>query len=110
MIQRLSRFQCDISPTEGKVTLQAYWCDVVTDPGSGAIVAGPLILGIDKTYPSVETANSAAIANPDWEVIAEQFQSEPFSAIAALLQAVKDAQTIPTLEKLGISLPQPSTS
>jgi hypothetical protein len=106
MTQALSRFQCDISPTEGKVTLHAYWSDVVADPGSGAIVAGPLVPGIDKFYPSVEAANAAAIANPDWEAIAQQFQTQPFSAIAALLQAVKDAEAqaaqSQTLESLGL--------
>lgn len=103
MTQALSRFQCDISPTEGKVTLQAYWCDVVADSASGALVAGPLIPGIDKFYPSLEAANAAAIANPDWAIIAQQFQDEPFSAIAALLQAVKDAQVPQTLEELGFA-------
>jgi len=106
MTQSLSRFQCDISPTEGKVTLQAYWSDVVADPGSVAIVAGPLTLGINKFYESVEAANAAAIANPDWAIIAQQFQTEPFSAIAALLQAVKDAEAqaaqSQTLESLGL--------
>jgi hypothetical protein len=105
-MEQLSRFQCDISPTEGKVTLQAYWSDVVTDPSSGAIVAGLLIPGIDKFYPSVEAANAAAIANPGWAIIAEQFQTEPFSAIAALLQAVKDAEAqaaqSQTLKSLGL--------
>ena len=106
MTQALSRFQCDISPTEGKVTLQAYWSDVVTDLSSSAIVAGPLVPGIDKFYPSVEAANAAAIANPDWAIIAQQFQTEPFSAIAALLQAVKEAEAqaaqSQTLASLGL--------
>lgn len=109
MTQALSRFQCDISSTEGKVTLQAYWCDVVADPDSGAIVAGLLTLGIDKFYPSLEAANAAAVSNPDWAIIAQQFQAEPFSAIAALLQAVKDADEqaaqSQTLEDLGLIRP-----
>jgi hypothetical protein len=54
----------------------------------------------------VEAANAAAIANPDWEAIAQQFQTQPFSAIAALLQAVKDAEAqaaqSQTLESLGL--------
>jgi hypothetical protein len=49
----------------------------------------------------VEAANAAAIANPDWPIIAQQFQAEPFSAIAALLQAVKDAEIPETFEGVG---------
>lgn len=98
-MEKLSRFQADIDSTSGAIAMQAYWCRVATVEGEPPIV-GPLQQGFDRNYPSLSAADQAALAFPGFAELAEQFQTQPFTAFCALLEAIKNYQPVPELSEL----------
>jgi hypothetical protein len=98
-MEQLSRFQADIAIPSGAISMQAYWCRVATVEGEPPIV-GPLQQGFDRNYPSLDAADQAALAFPGFAELAEQFQSQPFTAFCALLEAIKNYQPVLELPEL----------
>ena len=98
-MEQLSRFQADTAIPSGAISMQAYWCRVATFEGEPPIV-GPLEQGFDRNYPSLDAADQAALAFPGFAELAEQFQSQPFTAFCALLEAIKNYQPVLELPEL----------
>lgn len=98
-MEKLSRFQADIDIPSGAIAMQGYWCRVAEVEGEPPIV-GPLQQGFDRNYPSLSDADQAALAFPDFPELAEQFQSQPFTAFCALLEAIKNYQPVIDLPEL----------
>ena len=95
-MEQLSRFQADLSIPSGAISMQAYWCRLAPVEGDPPIV-GPLEQGFDRNYPSLDAADQAALAFPGFAELAEQFQSQPFTAFCALLEAIKAYQPVSEL-------------
>ena len=47
-----------------------------------------------RNYPSLDAADEAALAFPGFAELAEQFQTQPFTAFCALLEAIKAYQPV----------------
>lgn len=92
----LERFQAFTDPITGSVRLEAYWVKAVLTPE--APIVGPLEQGVSRSYVSLTAANEAALAFPEFPALAEKFQSEPFNAIADLLNALREAQALEEVE------------
>lgn len=73
--------------------MQGYWCRVATVEGEQPIV-GTLQQGFDRNYPSLDAADQAALTFPGFSDLAEQFQTQPFTAFCALLEAIKAYQSV----------------
>lgn len=104
----LERFQAFTDPLTGTVRLEAYWVKVVSDPPGPSIV-GPLKQGVSRSYVSLTAANAAALAFPAFPVIAARFETEPFTAIADLLEALRELQALEESERqaqLSLNRPQ----
>ena len=95
-MEKLSRFQADISIPSGAVSMQGYWCRLAIIEGDPPIV-GPLEQGFDRNYSSLNAANESALAFPGFDELAEQFHTQPFTAFCALLEAIKSHQPAPEL-------------
>jgi hypothetical protein len=93
-MEQLSRFQADIAIPSGAISMQGYWCRVATFEGEPPIV-GPLKQGFDCNYFSLDAADEAALAFPGFAELAEQFQTQPFTAFCALLEAIKGSHPMP---------------
>jgi hypothetical protein len=93
-MEQLSRFQADIAISSGVISMQGYWCRVATFEGEPPIV-GPLQQGFDRNYPSLDVADQTALAFPGFAELAEQFQTQPFTAFCALLEAIKALHPMP---------------
>lgn len=103
----LERFQAFTDPLTGALRLEAYWVKVATDPPNSPIV-GPLEQGVSRSYPSLIAANQAALAFPAFPAIAARFSTEPFTAIADLLDALREAQALEEAEaQAQLALPRP---
>jgi hypothetical protein len=89
-MEQLSRFQADLTPS-GSISMQGYWCRLAIIEGDPPIV-GPLEQKFNRNYSSLNAANEAALAFPGFAELAEQFQSQPFTAFCALLEAIKSHQ------------------
>lgn len=87
----LERFQAFTDPLTGSIRLEAYWVKVVSDP-SGPPIVGPLEQGVNRSYSTLSSANQAALTFPAFPAIAARFETEPFTAIADLLDALREAQ------------------
>jgi hypothetical protein len=98
IMEQLSRFQADLTPS-GAISMQGYWCRVAIVEGEPPIV-GPLQQGFDRNYSSLDAADQAALAFPVFAELAEQFQTQPFTAFCALLEAIKAHQPAPELPEL----------
>ncbi len=90
-MEKLSRFQADISIPSGAVSMQGYWRRVAAVEGEPPIV-GPLEQGFDRNYGSLDTADQTAIVFPGFTELAQQFQTQPFTAFCALLEAIKASE------------------
>ena len=90
--ESLVRFQAYLDPTEGNLGIQAYWCNVVTLSGHDPIVEAPREL-INTSYDSLQEADSKALAFPGFSELAQQFETQPFTAVCALLEALKVHQS-----------------
>ena len=84
----LFRFQSDIDPATGAVSMQGFWRKVARMAGSEPLV-GDLQQGFSRSYPNLAAADEAAIAFPGFAELAEQFAQAPFTAFAALLEAIR---------------------
>lgn len=89
----LERFQAHLDPLTGSLRLEAYWVKVVEPIAPpGPSIVGPLEQGVSRSYGSLTSANEAALAFPAFPAIAERFTTEPFTAIADLLDALREIQ------------------
>jgi hypothetical protein len=93
-MEQLARFQADISIPSGAISMQGYWCRVATVDGEPPIV-GPLQQGFDRNYSSLDAADQSAIVFPGFTELAQQFQTQPFTAFCALLKAIKASEAPP---------------
>lgn len=91
IISALERFQAFLDPLYGSLRIEAYWVKVADDGDSPPLV-GPLEQGVSRSYSSLMAANEAALAFPAFPGIAERFPTEPFTAIADLLDALRESQ------------------
>lgn len=91
MRNHLERFQAFLDPLTGSVRLEAYWVKVA-DNGDSPPLVGPLEQGVSRSYPSVIAANEAALNFPAFPEIALRFQTEPFTAMIDLLDALRQLQ------------------
>jgi hypothetical protein len=87
---KLSRFQADVDPSTGQVSMQGFWQKVVEE-GSEKVI-GQMVQGFDKNYPSLAEADSAALSNPNFITIAANFQQAPFTTFCLLLETLKESQ------------------
>lgn len=87
----LERFQAFLDPLYGSLRIEAYWVKVA-DSGDDRPLVGPLEQGVSRSYSSLMAANEAALAFPAFPGIAERFSTEPFTAIADLLDALREVQ------------------
>lgn len=94
----LARFQADLLPS-GSISMQGFWWQVARIE-EAAPITGPLQQGFDRTYDSLYAADQAALAFPGFPELAEQFQTQPFTAFCALLEAIKAHQPVPELPEL----------
>lgn len=84
----LFRLQCDINPITEEVFMQAFWRKVARIAGSEPLV-GDLQQGFSRSYPNLAAADEAALAFSGFAELAEQFAQAPFTAFAALLEAIR---------------------
>lgn len=104
----LERFQAFTDPLTGAVRLEAYWVRVVTDP-PGSPIIGPLEQGVSRSYVSLTAANQTALAFPAFPAISARFETEPFTAITDLLEALRELQALEESERqaqLALNRPQ----
>ena len=108
IVNALERFQAFLDPLTGSVRLEAYWVKVA-DNGDSPPLIGPLEQGVSRSYATVFTANQAALAFPQFPALALKFQSEPFTAIAELLEVLRETQALEEAEaqaQLALDRPQ----
>lgn len=106
----LERFQAFVDPLSGAVKLEAFWVKVATDTPDSPPVLGALRQELGRSYPSLTAANQAALTFPAFPAIAARFESEPFTAIADLLEALRELQALEESERqaqLALNQPQP---
>jgi|688.fasta_scaffold164189_3 hypothetical protein len=87
-MEKLFRFQSDIDPVFGNVTMEAFW-QRVADLDTDSPVIGPIQKGFERAYSSLDSADRAAVQFPDFSRLALMFQDRPFTAFALLLEAIK---------------------
>ena len=104
IVNALERFQAFLDPLYGSLRIEAYWVKVAENGDSPPLV-GPLEQGVSRSYPSVMAADEAALAFPAFPGIAERFPTEPFTAIADLLDALREAQVWEAAEAATASSP-----
>jgi len=85
---KLSRFQADVDPSTGQVSMQGFWQKVVEE--SEEKVIGQMVQEFYKNYESLAEADSVALENPDFIALATNFSAAPFTTFYALLEALKD--------------------
>lgn len=105
----LERFQAFLHPLNGDVRLQAFWVPVASDDSDNPPVVGDLQQQLSRSYPSLISANQAALDFPEFPALALKFQTEPFTAIAELLEALREAQALEEAEaqaQLALNRPQ----
>lgn len=105
----LERFQAFVDPLSGAVKLEAFWVKVATDAPDSPPVLGALRLEVGRSYESLTAANQAALSFPAFPAIASRFETEPFTAIADLLDALREAQALEEAEacaQLPLRIPQ----
>lgn len=108
IISELERFQAFLDPLTGSLRLEAYWVKVA-DNGDSPPLVGPLEQGVSRSYPSLTSANEKALAFPAFPAIADRFTTEPFTAIADLLDALREVQALEESERqaqLALNRPQ----
>lgn len=106
----LERFQAFLDPLYGSLRIEAYWVKV-SDNGDNPPIVGPLMQGVSRSYPSLIVANQSALTFPAFPAIAARFESEPFTAIADLLEALREVQALEESERLTqLSLNHPDES
>lgn len=93
--KKLTRLLVSIDVITGQLSLQAQWTDVITTGDSAPTAAIPQAL-VNTNYASLSEADQRAIAFPEFLNLADQFQSQPFTAVVGLLEALKDYQPQPT--------------
>lgn len=104
IVDVLERFQAFQDPLSGSVRIEAFWVSLAKDEAD-IIIVGELKQGLSRSYPSLKAANSSAQAFPQFQDLALKFQTEPFSAIAGLLEALRQAQAQEELNRVGEIIP-----
>lgn len=106
----LERFQAFVDPLSGAVRLEAFWVKVAaSDSPTSPPVLGGLRQEVGRSYESLTAANQAALTFPAFPAIAARFESEPFTAIADLLDALRELQALEESERqaeLALNRPQ----
>lgn len=103
----LFRFQSDIDPATGSVSLQGFWRKVARIEGSDPLV-GDLQQGFSRSYASLDAADESALAFPGFAELAERFAETPFTAFAALLEAIRlDEQAKEAEQQVQLALNRP---
>lgn len=105
----LSRFQSEIDTVNGSVSLQGFWRKVARLEGSEPLV-GDLQQGFSRSYATLDSADEAVLAFPGFAELAEQFTQAPFTAFAALLEAIRldeQAKEAERQAQLALNQPQP---
>lgn len=92
---KLSRFQADVDPSTGQVSMQGFW-QKIADKDSEKLI-GQMVQGFDKNYESLTQADAAALENPDFVAIAANFQEAPFTTFVALLESLKESPSKPDI-------------
>jgi len=91
IIDDLARFQADLLE-DGTIQISGFWRRVASgNPGEEPLI-GPLEQKLFASYPSLTEANQAALAFPAFPALATQFPTAPFTTIADLLWALRQAQ------------------
>lgn len=98
--KKLTRLLVSIDPIAGELSLQAQWTDVIST-GQGEVSAAIPQSLVSTNYSSLEDADQRAIAFPAFPAIADRFSSEPFTAIADLLEALRELQALEEQERLA---------
>lgn len=104
----LERMQVFRDPLGGSIRIEAFWIRMAEDEDNPPIV-GVLQQKLGRSYASMNAANQAALAFPDFPALALKFQTEPFTAIADLLEALREAQALEEAEareQLALNRPQ----
>lgn len=104
----LERMQVFKDPLGGTIRIEAFWVRVAEDEDNPPIV-GALHQKLGRSYASMDAANQAALAFPDFQALALKFRTEPFTAIADLLEALRKAQALEEAEaqkQLALDRPQ----
>lgn len=86
---KLSRFQADVNPSTGQVSMQGFW-QKIADENTEKLI-GQMVQGFNKNYESLNQADAAALENPDFVAIAANFQEAPFTTFVALLESLKES-------------------
>lgn len=86
---KLSRFQADVDPATGQVSMQGFW-QKIADENTEKLI-GQMVQGFNKNYESLNQADAAALENPDFVAIAANFQEAPFTTFVALLESLKES-------------------
>ena len=87
---KLSRFQADLDPSTGLVSMQGFWQRMVEE-GEEKVI-GQMVQGFNKNYESLADADSVALENPDFIAIAANFQQAPFTTFCLLLETLRENQ------------------
>lgn len=89
--KKLTRLLVSIDAITGQLSLQAQWTDVITTSDNAPTAAIPESL-VSTNYSSLEEADQRAIAFPGFAQLALKFETNPFTAISELLEALRDYQ------------------
>lgn len=105
----LERMQVFKDPVGGSIRIEAFWVQMAEDGGESPPVIGALQQKLGRSYASMDAANQAALAFPQFPALALKFESEPFTAIAELLEALREAQALEEAEtqaQLALNRPE----
>lgn len=98
--KKLTRLLVSSDPITGEISLQAQWVDVISsDQEITATIPQSLL---SRNYGSLLEADDQAVNFPGFIEVAEKFQSQPFTAIAELLKALRNYQP-----EISPNLPSP---
>lgn len=92
---KLSRFQADVNPSTGQVSMQGFWQKIAGQDIEKVI--GQMVQGFNKNYESLADADAAALENPNFVAIAANFQDAPFTTFVALLESLKESPSKPDI-------------
>lgn len=91
ILDNIARFQADIMQDE-TVEIKGFWRRIALEnPGEEPLI-GSLEQRLSASYQSLEEADQAALGFSDFPALAAQFETAPFTTIAALLWKLRQAQ------------------
>ena len=86
---KLSRFQADLDPISGSVSIQGFWQKVSLFDSDN--VVGAMAMCLNQQYDSLANADASALANTEFVQLAASFQDAPFTTFVALLEKLKES-------------------